>query len=56
MTESSFIHRFEPATGAGFDGLTASGRNENQGAESTLCYLSVAERYHTYVGEPAWSS
>lgn len=30
-------------TGAGFDGLEASGRNENRGAESTLAALSTAQ-------------
>ena len=33
----------DPATGAGFDGLQALGRNENQGAESTLAALSTAQ-------------
>ena len=41
---------FDPITGAGFDGLTPFGRNENQGAESTLCYLSVAQRRRSYLG------
>lgn len=31
----------DPATGAGFDGLTSDGRNENRGAESTLAFLST---------------
>ncbi|GAA1536172.1 glycosyl transferase [Dactylosporangium maewongense] len=31
------------STGGGCDGLTASGRNENQGAESTLALLSVLQ-------------
>jgi hypothetical protein len=30
-------------TGAGFDGLQSGGRNENQGAESTLAALSTAQ-------------
>lgn len=47
---------FDPSTGAGFDGLTAVGRNENQGAESTVCYLSVQERHRAYIGEPTWVS
>lgn len=33
----------DPATGAGFDGLTARGRNENRGAESTIAALSTAQ-------------
>ena len=32
---------YDPATGAGYDGLTPSGRNENRGAESTLAALST---------------
>ena len=32
------------ATGAGFDGLTATGRNENRGAESTLAALSTYQQ------------
>jgi hypothetical protein len=31
-------------TGAGFDGLQRSGRNENQGAESTLAFLSTLQQ------------
>lgn len=31
-------------TGAGFDGLTATGRNENRGAESTLAALSTLQQ------------
>jgi hypothetical protein len=34
---------FDPATGAGFDGLQADGCNLNQGAESTLALLSTAQ-------------
>jgi hypothetical protein len=49
-SNDSATQMYEPLTGAGFDGLTPSGRNENQGAESTLCYLSVQERRHTYLG------
>jgi hypothetical protein len=33
----------DPLTGAGFDGLHAVGRNQNQGAESTLAALSTAQ-------------
>jgi hypothetical protein len=40
-------------TGAGFDGLTQDGRNENNGAESTLAYLSVAEQADIFAGAPA---
>lgn len=40
----------DPVSGAGFDGLTSTGRNENRGAESTIAYLSVAHRFNRYVG------
>jgi hypothetical protein len=35
---------FDPATGGGYDGLEIDGRNENQGAESTLAMLSTAQQ------------
>jgi hypothetical protein len=35
---------FDPSTGGGFDGLRTNGVNENQGAESTICFVSVMER------------
>ena len=34
----------DPATGGGFDGLERAGRNENQGAESTLALLSTLQQ------------
>ena len=34
---------FDPATGAGYDGLQPDGPNLNQGAESTLAMLSTAQ-------------
>lgn len=34
----------DPRDGAGFDGLTWTGRNPNAGAESTLAFLSVMQR------------
>ena len=37
------VAMFDPRTGAGYDGLTAEGRNLNQGAESTLAMLSTAQ-------------
>ena len=46
----STTQMYEPMTGAGFDGLTPSGRNENQGAESTLSYLSVVQRRNAFLG------
>ena len=38
------ISMADPTDGAGFDGLTWTGRNPNAGAESTLAYLSVMQR------------
>lgn len=34
----------DPLTGGGFDGLEPAGRNENQGAESTLALLSTLQQ------------
>ena len=34
----------DPTTGGGFDGLQHDGRNENQGAESTLALLSTLQQ------------
>jgi hypothetical protein len=34
---------FDPRTGGGYDGLERDGRNENQGAESTLAMLATAQ-------------
>jgi hypothetical protein len=33
----------DPQSGAGYDGLTATGRNDNRGAESTLAAISVTQ-------------
>jgi hypothetical protein len=35
---------FDPATGAGYDGLTERGPNLNRGAESTLALLATLQR------------
>ena len=35
---------FDPATAGGYDGLEAGGRNANQGAESTLAFLSTMQQ------------
>ena len=34
----------DPKTGGGYDGLRVNGVNTNQGAESTLAYLSTMQR------------
>lgn len=39
----SSIPMFDRVTGGGYDGLECDGRNENQGAESTLAMLSTAQ-------------
>jgi hypothetical protein len=39
----SRIPMIDDATGGCFDGLTADGRNPNQGAESTLCLISTLQ-------------
>ena len=49
-SNDSGVVMHDPETGAGFDGLTADGRNENCGAESTICYLSVLDQYQRYFG------
>lgn len=40
----------DAATGAGYDGLTAEGRNENRGAESTLAALSTYQQARRLLG------
>ncbi len=37
------VAMFDPATGGGYDGLEAGGRNANQGAESTIAFLSTMQ-------------
>ncbi len=37
------VPMWDPASGGGFDGLTRSGPNQNQGAESTLAAISVLQ-------------
>ena len=38
------VPMYDPETGGGFDGLTASGCNANQGAESTLALISTLQQ------------
>ncbi|CAB4885763.1 unannotated protein [freshwater metagenome] len=42
-----------PLTGAGYDGLHADGRNDNQGAESTLAYLMVVQSARLHAAVPS---
>jgi hypothetical protein len=35
---------WDPFTGGGYDGLEATGPNENQGAESTLALISTRQQ------------
>lgn len=44
----SNVRMYDPISGAGFDGLTPTSRNENCGAESTVCYLSVKDQYQRH--------
>ena len=43
------IALYDPATGGGCDGLHADGRNENQGAESTLAMISTLQHARALV-------
>lgn len=38
------VFMWDPESGGGYDGLEAGGRNENQGAESTLALLSTRQQ------------
>jgi hypothetical protein len=40
-SNDNHVWLYDPATGGGCDGLTADGRNENRGAESTLAALAA---------------
>jgi hypothetical protein len=40
------IAMFDMVSGGGYDGLEPNGRNENQGAESTLALLSTFQQAH----------
>ena len=44
---------FDSVTGGGYDGLTASGANLNQGAESTLAMLATFQHAHASSVAPA---
>ena len=43
---------YDPVSGGGCDGLERSGRNENQGAESTLALLSTLQQARRLAGAP----
>jgi hypothetical protein len=43
---------FDVKTGGGYDGLTPSGPNPNQGAESTLAYVSAMQRWESVRHHP----
>ena len=43
------VPMYDPETGGGYDGLTATGRNTNQGAESTLALISTFQQSRTLV-------
>jgi hypothetical protein len=42
---------FDPGTGGGYDGLEPNGRNENQGAESTIALISTLQQGVLLVGK-----
>ena len=42
-------------TGGGSDGSTAHGRNQNQGAESTLALLSTLQHARRLVADAQWT-
>lgn len=44
------VRMFDERTGGGFDGLTPTGPNINQGAESTLAYLGTMQRADELLG------
>lgn len=46
------VSMVDPVTGGGYDGLTATGRNANQGAESTLAAVSTAQQARLLTGDP----
>ena len=43
-TNDSGTPMHDPVSGGGFDGLEPAGRNENQGAESTLALLATLQQ------------
>jgi hypothetical protein len=42
---------FDPGTGGGYDGLEPDGRNENQGAESTIALIATLQQGVLLVGK-----
>jgi hypothetical protein len=46
----SSVAMFDPDTGGGYDGLEVDGRNDNQGAESTLALISTLQQGLRLVG------
>ena len=40
---------FDDVSGGGYDGLEPHGVNLNQGAESTLAFVSTMQRAHSFV-------
>ena len=56
------VAMFDPETGGGFDGLEAAGVNQNQGAESTIAFVStmqhgsIVERGSDAGQRAAWSA
>ena len=44
------IPMFDPGTGGGYDGLERDGRNDNQGAESTIALISTLQQGIRLIG------
>jgi hypothetical protein len=44
---------FDPETGGGFDGLEHDGVNQNQGAESTIAFVSTMQHARVLERGPA---
>ena len=43
---------FDPVSGGGYDGLRSDGVNLNQGAESTLAFISTMQRARSFAPIP----
>ena len=48
----SSMTMFDARSGGGFDGLEINGVNHNEGAESTLAYISTMQRARSLVSAP----
>ncbi|MGH9009214.1 MAG: glycosyltransferase, partial [Acidimicrobiia bacterium] len=44
------VPMYDPQTGGGYDGLECDGRNDNQGAESTIALISTLQQGLRLIG------